>query len=102
SKDAATNFITQGVVGIFGANEGSTTGAGNAIKEAGNAIVGVGFDNSSAIQELIQDGSLLATMQQNPDKMGYQGMLSAGKILAGQSVPAAEKNIDTAVSVLTK
>ncbi len=32
AKDAATNFITQGVVGIFGANEGSAVGTGNAIK----------------------------------------------------------------------
>jgi ribose transport system substrate-binding protein len=102
SKDAATNFITQGVVGLFGANEGSSTGVGNAIKEDGNKVIGVGFDNSSAIQELIADGSLLATMQQNPDKMGYFGMLSAAKILKGESIPAAEKDIDTAVSVLTK
>jgi hypothetical protein len=41
-------------------------------------------------------------MQQNPDKMGYQGMLSAAKILAGESIPASEKDVDTAVSVLTK
>jgi ribose transport system substrate-binding protein len=102
SKDAATNFITQGVVGLFGANEGSSTGVGSAIKEDGNRVIGVGFDNSSAIQELIADGSLLATMQQNPDKMGYFGMLSAAKILKGESIPAAEKDIDTAVSVLTK
>ncbi|MDR1559103.1 MAG: substrate-binding domain-containing protein [Clostridiales bacterium] len=102
SKDAATNFVTQGVVGLFGANEGSTTGVGNAIKEAGGTVIGVGFDNSGAIQELIQDGALLATMQQNPDKMGYQGMLSAAKILAGETIPESEKNIDTAVSVLKK
>ena len=29
SKDIAANYITQGVVGIFGANEGSTVGTGN-------------------------------------------------------------------------
>lgn len=32
SQSIAENYITQGVVGIFGCNEGSTTGAGNAIK----------------------------------------------------------------------
>lgn len=37
SQSIAENYITQGVVGIFGCNEGSTTGAGNAIKAAGNA-----------------------------------------------------------------
>ena len=32
SQSIAENYITQGVVGIFGCNEGSPTGAGNAIK----------------------------------------------------------------------
>jgi len=32
SQTIAENYITQGVVGIFGCNEGSTTGTGNAIK----------------------------------------------------------------------
>ena len=35
SKDIAANYITQGCVGIFGANEGSTVGTGNAIQEPG-------------------------------------------------------------------
>ena len=38
SKDIAANYITQGVVGIFGANEGSTVGTGNAIREAGGGV----------------------------------------------------------------
>ena len=75
SQEAAQNYITQGVVGIFGANEGSTTGAGNAIKASGNSdIIGVGFDNSDSIQSLIKDGFLLATMSQNPDQMGKLGV----------------------------
>ena len=65
SQSIAENYITQGVVGIFGCNEGSTTGAGNAIKAAGNAdIIGVGFDKSDAILNLIDDGYLLCTMAQ--------------------------------------
>ena len=48
SQTIAENYITQGVVGIFGCNEGSTTGTGNAIKASGNAnIIGVGFDKST-------------------------------------------------------
>lgn len=63
SQTIAENYITQGVVGIFGCNEGSTTGAGNAIKASGSSdIVGVGFDKSDAILNLISDGYLLATM----------------------------------------
>ncbi|GHV26329.1 LacI family transcriptional regulator [Clostridia bacterium] len=102
SKDAATNFITQGVVGLFGANEGSGTGVGNAIKEDGNKVLGVGFDNSSALQELIADGALVATMVQNPDVMGYKGILSAVTLLQGGEIPAEEKAQDTGVSVVGK
>ena len=84
SQSIAENYITQGVVGIFGCNEGSTTGAGNAIKASGSdAIVGVGFDKSDAILGLIEDGYLLATMAQNPDVMGYEGVKAAVGALNG-------------------
>lgn len=100
SKDAAANFITQGVVGLFGANEGSTVGIGNAIHESGLKVIGVGFDKSDMIQQLIKEGYLLCTMAQNPDIMGYEGMKAAVTVLSGKTV--ANKNIDTGVSVLTK
>lgn len=101
SQSIAENYITQGVVGIFGCNEGSTTGAGNAIKASGSdAIVGVGFDKSDAILGLIEDGHLLATMAQNPDVMGYEGVKAAVAALNGESLGGAVT--DTGVSVLTK
>ena len=74
SQEIADNYITEGCVGIFGCNEGSTVGVGNAIKGNGGGIVGVGFDKSDSILSLIKDGSLLCTMAQNPDVMGYEGM----------------------------
>ena len=49
SQAIAENYITPGVVGIFGCNEGSTNGAGNAVKAAGADVVCVGFDKSDAI-----------------------------------------------------
>lgn len=101
SQSIAENYITQGVVGIFGCNEGSTTGAGNAIKASGSdAIVGVGFDKSDAILGLIEDGYLLATMAQNPDVMGYEGVKAAVAALGGEDLGGAVT--DTGVSVLTK
>lgn len=101
SQSIAENYITQGVVGIFGCNEGSTTGAGNAIKASGNAdIIGVGFDKSDAIQGLIGDGYLLCTMAQNPDVMGSMGVEACVKALEGESLGG--KVTDTGVSVLTK
>ena len=101
SQSIAENYITQGVVGIFGCNEGSTTGAGNAIKAGGNAdIIGVGFDKSDAIMNLISDGHLLCTMAQNPDQMGAMGVEACVKALEGESLGGAVQ--DTGVSVLTK
>ncbi len=101
SQSIAENYITQGVVGIFGCNEGSTTGAGNAIKASGNAdIIGVGFDKSDAIQGLIADGHLLATMAQNPDKMGSMGVEACVKALEGEALGGVIT--DTGVSVLTQ
>ena len=101
SQTIAENYITQGVVGIFGCNEGSTTGTGNAIKASGNsAIIGVGFDKSDAIMNLINDGFLLCTMAQNPDVMGAEGVKAAVAALEGQSLGG--KVQDTGVSVLKK
>lgn len=100
SKDIAANYITSGVVGIFGANEGSTVGAGNAIQEAGGEVIGVGFDKSDTILSLIKDGFLLATMAQNPDVMGEKGVKAAVDALQGKSLGGAVT--DTGVSVITK
>ena len=100
SQTIAENYITQGVVGIFGCNEGSTTGAGNAIKASGSSdIVGVGFDKSDAILNLISDGYLLATMAQNPDVMGYEGVKAAVAAIGGESLGG--EVTDTGVSVVT-
>lgn len=101
SQTIAENYITQGVVGIFGTNEGSTTGAGNAIKAAGEgAPICVGFDKSDAILGLIEDGYILATMAQNPDVMGYEAVKAAVQVLDGEDLGG--KVVDTGVSVLTK
>ena len=100
AQTIAENYITEGVVGVYGCNEGSTTGAGNAIKASGKSIVGVGFDKSDAIMGLINDGYLLATIAQNPDVMGYEGVKAAVDALNGNSLGGAVT--DTGVSVLTK
>ena len=101
SQSIAENYITQGVVGIFGCNEGSTTGAGNAIKASGkDGIIGVGFDKSDAILGLIDDGYLLCIMAQNPDVMGSKGVEACVKALEGEALGGAVT--DTGVSVLKK
>lgn len=100
SKDIAANYITSGCVGIFGANEGSTTGIGNAIQEEGGKVLGVGFDKSDTVLSLIKEGNLLATMAQNPDVMGYEGLKAAVDALGGKDLGGAVT--DTGVSVITK
>ncbi len=103
SQEAATGFITgnSDLVGLFGTNEGSTVGVGNAIKAAPDKkIVGVGFDKSDSILGLLQDGSLKAAMAQNPYTMGFLGMAQAYAALSGYSTGPAV--IDTGVSVLIK
>lgn len=100
SQDIADNYISQGVVGIFGANEGSTVGVGNAIKGSGQSVIGVGFDKSDSVLSLIKDGSLVAVMAQNPDVMGYEGLKAAVKAINGEEI--AETSVDTGVAVITK
>lgn len=100
SKDIAANYITSSAVGMFGVNEGSTVGIGNAIQEAGDKVVGVGFDKSDTTLDLIKNGYLLATMAQNPDVMGYEGVKTAVNALTGADTGA--ENVDTGVSAITK
>ena len=98
AQSIAENYITQGVVGIFGGNEGSTTGTGNAIKASGGDVVGVGFDKSDSILGLVSDGYLLCTMAQNPDVMGAMGVDACVKALEGEDLGGAVT--DTGVTVL--
>ena len=101
AQTIAENYITEGVVGIFGANEGAATGTGNAIKASGSdEIVGVGFDKSDTLKGLIEDGYLVCTMAQNPDQMGKLGVQACIKALNGEDLGG--EVTDTGVSVLTR
>ncbi len=102
SKIAATDFITQNndLAGIFGTNEGSTTGVGAAIQSSGKSIIGIGFDRSDAIIEFLNSGDLKAVMVQNPYTMGYLGMAEAIAALKGDSL--GPNFINTGVAILRK
>jgi ribose transport system substrate-binding protein len=99
----ATDFMTanRDLAGIYACNEGSTTGAGNGIEQAGKAgtVRFVGFDWSANTKSLIERGVLDATMVQNPYQMGYQGVQAGVDLLAGKAV---QRQIDTGVTVATK
>lgn len=101
AQTIAENYITEGVVGIYGTNEGASTGVGNAIKASGSdEIIGVGFDKSDTLKGFIEDGYLVCTMAQNPDQMGKLGVQACIKALNGEDLGG--EVTDTGVSVLTK
>lgn len=101
AQTIAENYITEGVVGIYGTNEGASTGVGNAIKASGSdEIIGVGFDKSDTLKGLIEDGYLVCTMAQNPDQLGKLGVQACIKALNGEDLGG--EVTDTGVSVLTK
>ena len=101
AQTIAENYITEGVVGIYGTNEGASTGVGNAIKASGSdEIIGVGFDKSDTLKGLIKDGYLVCTMAQKPDQMGKLGVQACIKALNGEDLGG--EVTDTGVSVLTK
>ena len=103
SKEAADNFIAQGCVAVYGSNEGSTVGAGNAVKEAkaaGIDVIGCGSDASDTNKSLVKEGALLCIMGQNPYQMGYQGVKAAVDILQGVDL-GGYTSVDTGVNVIT-
>jgi ribose transport system substrate-binding protein len=102
SQEVAAEFINNNVdlVGLFGTNEGSTVGVGNAIKEINPQIIGIGFDKSGAILNLVREGSLKAVIAQNPYTMGFLGMAEAAAVLKGYDT--GPSYINTGVSVLTR
>ena len=71
----------------------------NAVSADNKAII-VAANGPDAILGLIEDGYILATMAQNPDVMGYEGVKAAVAALKGESLGG--KVTDTGVSVLTK
>ncbi len=99
-----TNAVIQdGVIAVYGANDGATNGAANAVKEAnsnGANIICVGFDNSSSNRAHVRDGEMLAFMAQNPNVMGEKSIEAAVALMNGEAL--SESNVDTGVSVVTK
>lgn len=102
AQELTTALIQDGVVAVYGANDGATNGAANAVMEAnanGASILCVGFDNSSSNRAHVENGELLAFMAQNPNVMGEKAIEAAVALMEGQEL--AETQVDTGVSVVT-
>ncbi len=102
AQEFANTLINNGVVAIYGTNDGATNGAASAVAEAadnGQTIYLVGWDNSDSNIAHVEGGELLAFMAQNPRVMGSDAIdavveLSNGEDLGGETV-------DTGVSTVT-
>lgn len=99
-RNAVTAGQGQGYVAYFGTNEGTSVAIGEAVKESGRDDLVVGFDTSDAMLALIADGTAYATMQQNPERMGHDGMVIAVQAIEGTYTDTNTKT-DTGVTVIT-
>jgi ribose transport system substrate-binding protein len=101
AQAAAEQMIqeNQDLVALFGTNEGVSIGIGNAIKENDNRYIGVGFDQTEAMMQLLNNGNLKAIIAQNPYTMGYLGVAEAVAALLGKDT--GPDYINTGVSVIS-
>lgn len=100
SQEAAANMINNGCIALYGVNEGSSIGVGNAVMDASSKVYAVGFDASSSVCDQISNGHLIAAMAQNPNTMGYEGIKAAVKVAQGTDLGG--KVTDTGVTAVTK
>ena len=97
----AKKLITQHpkVKFIFCANDMMALGVAQYLKEKNlSGILLTGFDNLSDTRSAIQEGWILATIDQQADVQGYMGIEAAVKLIHGESV---EKEIYIPVKVVT-
>jgi ribose transport system substrate-binding protein len=102
AKQATEKYIKDNpdLIGIFSTNEGSTLGLGNALRENDKNIIGIGFDITETIEEMIRDNTIKAVMVQNPFTMGYLGMAEAVAALRG--LDTGSQFINTGVTVVNR
>lgn len=74
---------------IFAANDMMALGAIKFLEESGNKHVKVaGFDALAEARSAINDGNMVASIDQQAAEQGYQGVLYAMRLLKGETVPA--------------
>ena len=90
-----------GVQAVFAQNDEMALGAIEAIEGAGlsNQITVVSFDGTEGGIKAVEDGSLAATIAQQPDQMGRLALQAAYDFYAGQEIP---EKIDSPLELVTK
>jgi ribose transport system substrate-binding protein len=98
-----TNLLTKypDVQGIMCANDSMALGVEKAIAAAGKTgkIQIVGFDNIGAVQNLIKEGKVLATIDQFGPEMAANAIKIGMRILEGETLSGWQK---TPVKLITK
>lgn len=87
------------VKAIFAQNDEMALGAISAAKAANKQIFIIGFDGTDDGVKAVQDGTMAATIAQQPDKMGEIGVDAALKLAKGENV---EKNIAVDLKLIEK
>jgi ribose transport system substrate-binding protein len=105
-EEAKTIFINlmtahPDVQGVMCANDSMVLGVLKALEtnSAGNKVQIAGFDNIPAVQPLIKEGKVLATVDQFGSQQAFFGIDNAIKLLAGEQVTGW---IKTPVKAITK
>jgi ribose transport system substrate-binding protein len=89
------------VKAVLCANDSMALGAVAALKAAGRSgqvLVG-GFDNISAVQQLVRDGQIVATADQHGDQLAVYGIEHALQMLRDKTVRPADR--ETPVDLIT-
>ncbi|MBY0010625.1 substrate-binding domain-containing protein [Paenibacillus typhae] len=88
-----------GLRGIATLNETASQGAGKVIQSMGldNIIRMVAFDSSPSMLELLQNGTVQATVIQNPFSNGYLAVKYAVEAVQGMDVP---ERVDTGTKLI--
>ena len=88
------------LAGIFADNEGSSTGATQAIKNRGAKHVKfIAFDTTEQLLRDLESGVVDSIVVQNPFRMGYESASAMAKHLRGETVP---RQLDSGVRLITR
>lgn len=72
---------------ILCANDSMALGAASAAAAAGRKVLVSGFDDIPAVQPLLADGRIVATVNQHGDRLAVEGIETALAILSGERIP---------------
>lgn len=101
ANQVAASMITEhpDLKAILCSNDSMALGAAAALKAAGKSdVLVVGFDNISAVRQLIKDGRMLATVDQHGDRLAVYGIEYALDLLKNKRDPADR---ETPVDLIT-